>query len=82
MQTSCLPPPPSAVRTLKFGKLVGTDQFGNEYYENTKDYQHGQHRWCEYAGDKSFYQVDSSVVPPEWHLWLHHLSFFLFGRRG
>ena len=30
------------MRTLKFGKLVGTDQFGNEYYENTKDYQHGE----------------------------------------
>ena len=24
-------------RTLKFGKLVGTDSVGNKYYENTKD---------------------------------------------
>lgn len=62
------------MRTIKFGNLVGTDQFGNEYYENTKDYQHGQHRWCEYAGDRSFYQVEPTVVPPEWHLWLHQIT--------
>lgn len=62
------------MRTTKFGKLVGTDQFSNEYYENTKDYPAGQHRWVEYSGDKSFYQVDSSIVPPEWHLWLHHTT--------
>lgn len=25
----------------------------------------------EYSGEKSFYEVDSSSVPAEWHLWLH-----------
>jgi NADH:ubiquinone oxidoreductase subunit len=34
----------------------------------------GQHRWVEYAGDKSFYQVDASFVPPEWHGWLHSVT--------
>jgi len=105
------------MRTLKFGRLVGVDDFGNHYYENTKDYpagerrkgrgeafgaclkgvattplacplcgrrcvrcgphrvlmawRAGQHRWVEYAGEKSFYEVDASFVPPEWHGWLH-----------
>jgi hypothetical protein len=31
----------------------------------------GQHRWVEYAGDKTFYEVDASAVPAEWHGWLH-----------
>lgn len=59
------------MRTLKFGSLIGVDKYGNEYYENTIDYPHGQHRWVEYAGDKNFYQIDASNVPAEWHLWLH-----------
>jgi NADH ubiquinone oxidoreductase subunit NDUFA12 len=59
------------MRTIKFGNLVGTDIHGNKYYENSVDYPYGQHRWVEFAGDKSFYQVDPSWVPPEWHLWLH-----------
>jgi hypothetical protein len=25
----------------------------------------------EFAGDKSFYQVDPTWIPPEWHLWMH-----------
>ena len=28
-------------RTLKFGRLVGTDALGNKYYENKKDYPLG-----------------------------------------
>lgn len=28
-------------RTLKFGDLVGTDKYGNKYYENKKDYPFG-----------------------------------------
>lgn len=29
------------MRTLKFGRLVGTDVYGNQYFENTKDYPAG-----------------------------------------
>ncbi len=29
-------------RTLKFGSLVGTDRYGNKYFENTEDYHHGK----------------------------------------
>jgi hypothetical protein len=29
------------MRTIKFGQLVGVDSYGNQYFENTKDYPHG-----------------------------------------
>ena len=32
------------MRTLKFGKLVGTDQLGNRYYENTVEVRAGEAR--------------------------------------
>jgi len=62
------------MRTMKVGKLVGTDVFGNQYFENREEYANGQHRWVVYAGDKSFYEVDASYVAPEWHSWLHHVT--------
>jgi NADH dehydrogenase (ubiquinone) 1 alpha subcomplex subunit 12 len=61
-------------RTLKFGYLVGVDKYGNQYFENTKDYPHNQHRWVEYAGEKSFYEVDPSNIPAEWHGWVHGVT--------
>jgi NADH:ubiquinone oxidoreductase subunit len=45
------------------GNAVGTDKFGNRYYQ-TKD---GKRRWVIYAGT-----IEASRVPPDWHGWLHH----------
>lgn len=45
------------------GRPVGTDMFGNRYYQ-TKD---GKRRWVLYNGT-----VEASRVPPDWHGWLHH----------
>lgn len=53
---------------LKFGTIVGTDKFGNMYFEN-KDLPYGQHRWIEYADIHNF---DASQIPPEWHGWMTH----------
>ena len=65
------------MRTIKVGKLVGTDTQGNQYYENYKDYAAG-HRWVVYSGkeytSKSFYDFDPSSIPPEWHGWLHNTT--------
>ena len=47
------------------GQPVGTDGFGNRYYQ-TKD---GKHRWVLYNGT-----VEGSRVPAEWHLWMHHTT--------
>ena len=51
------------IYTLFTGKYVGSDQFGNKYYSNSKG-----KRWVIYK-DK----VESSRIPPEWHLWIHFL---------
>ena len=52
------------------GKLVGEDEFGNKYFENTS-YQSGRHRWVEYADLDNY---NASTVPSEWHGWLSHVD--------
>jgi NADH:ubiquinone oxidoreductase subunit len=51
------------LNTRLSGRLVGEDADGNRYYTDKA----GRRRWVIYAGE-----TDSSRVPPEWHLWLHH----------
>ena len=46
------------------GKLVGRDEFGNKYYSSSKN-----KRWVIYKD-----YVESSKIPPEWHLWIHSLT--------
>ena len=60
--------------TLVYGKHVGTDAFGNKYYRGKlKDGNHvgradKERRWVIYK-DKA----EASLVPPEWHGWLHYI---------
>src|SRR5262249_128543 len=49
--------------TWRFGSKVGEDAFGNVYYQ-TDD---GKRRWVVYRD-----QSEASLVPPEWHGWLHY----------
>jgi NADH:ubiquinone oxidoreductase subunit len=53
------------------GRLVGTDRFGNRYYESRKDYLgYGRkRRHVVFAG-----AMEPTSVPPEWHGWLHHTT--------
>ena len=51
------------LHTWMSGTSVGSDEFGNRYYQN-KD---GARRWVIYNGT-----VEASRVPPDWHGWLHH----------
>ncbi|KAK5669618.1 hypothetical protein BDV3_003714 [Batrachochytrium dendrobatidis] len=53
----------------KTGTLVGTDKFGNKYYENPEDMQ-GRNRWVFYKRP----DFDATQAPPEWHQWLHRIS--------
>ena len=50
------------------GEFVGEDQIGNRYYraDPRKGYKREQ-RWVLYKG-----APEASMVPPEWHGWLHH----------
>ena len=53
------------------GRLVGTDRFGNQYYESRADYRaYGRkRRTVVFTGT-----ADATKVPPEWHGWLHHTT--------
>ena len=47
--------------TIFFGKLVGSDELGNKYYES----RNGK-RWVIYANS-----IDASKIPVEWYSWMH-----------
>jgi NADH:ubiquinone oxidoreductase subunit len=57
--------------TLLTSKYIGSDLFGNKYYESKKrtDSFKKKARYVIYKG-----KVEPSKVPPMWHAWLHHLS--------
>jgi NADH:ubiquinone oxidoreductase subunit len=51
------------------GSQVGTDGFGNRYFESRdhKSYDGRRRRWVLYKG-----YADASKVPAEWFGWLHY----------
>ena len=49
------------LQTIFFGKLVGTDELGNKYYES----KNGK-RWIIYSDI-----TDASKIPVEWYSWIH-----------
>jgi NADH:ubiquinone oxidoreductase subunit len=56
------------VLTWRRGIAVGSDAFGNLYYRSAGVGQWGREsRWVIYAGED-----EASMVPAEWHGWLHH----------
>ncbi|XP_054743671.1 probable NADH dehydrogenase [ubiquinone] 1 alpha subcomplex subunit 12 [Anastrepha obliqua] len=55
---------------LKIGTLVGTDKYGNRYYENPY-YFYGRNRWVEYA-DHLNLEYDGSQIPADWYGWMHY----------
>ncbi|DAZ94054.1 TPA: hypothetical protein N0F65_010093 [Lagenidium giganteum] len=57
---------------VKFGKHVGTDEFGFKYYEDPTELW-GQQRWTEYKVD-TFDDFEGSMIPPQWHLWLQQIT--------
>jgi len=51
------------IYTKRHGHFVGEDLFGNSYYRSAD----GGRRWVIYKE-----VAEASLVPPEWHGWLHH----------
>ena len=51
------------IYTLIKGKYVGKDEFENKYYTSNDG-----KRWVIYKNI-----VESSKIPAEWHLWIHHM---------
>lgn len=55
---------------MKIGTLVGTDKYGNKYFENNY-YFYGRNRWVEYAPHVHM-DYDGSQIPAEWFGWMHY----------
>ena len=53
----------------KRGELVGTDEFGNRYYQSrdNSSYDGRKRRWVIYDG-----YAEASKVAPDWHGWLRY----------
>ena len=56
--------------TLFKGRRIGADATGNIYYEERRP-RPGRRtrRWVAYVG-----VVEATLVPPEWHAWLHYTT--------
>ncbi|KAI1341019.1 NADH:ubiquinone oxidoreductase 13.4kD subunit [Xylariaceae sp. FL0016] len=51
----------------KAGVLVGTDRFGNKYFENNEDLPL-RTRWVDYK----VHDYDASQIEPGWHAWMSY----------
>ena len=49
------------IKTILFGKFIGSDEYGNKYYESKRG-----KRWVIYASE-----IDASKIPVEWYSWIH-----------
>tara|TARA_Y200000002_G_C22527005_1_gene598112 strand:- start:476 stop:826 length:351 start_codon:yes stop_codon:yes gene_type:complete len=50
------------LKTLFFGKYVGSDDYGNRYYHSKKD-----ERWVIYNN-----KIEATKITSDWFLWMHH----------
>ena len=64
--------PGLVIQTLRHGVATGDDSFGNRYFEEKQVTRATgrKRRWVVYAGR----QREASLVPPEWHAWLHYTT--------
>ena len=49
------------LKTLIFGKYVGSDDYGNKYYKNKND-----ERWVIYSKN-----IEATKITSDWYLWIH-----------
>ena len=52
------------LKTIFLGRLVGTDDYGNKYYESKSG-----KRWVIYAET-----IEASKIPVEWYSWMHSIK--------
>ncbi|KAI6379754.1 hypothetical protein MCOR25_001885 [Pyricularia grisea] len=53
----------------KAGTLIGTDKFGNKYYENMEEELPLRTRWVDYKK----HDYDAAHIEPHWHAWLSYM---------
>jgi NADH:ubiquinone oxidoreductase subunit len=58
--------------TWRHGVEVGRDLGGNIYYRQSRPARSSarERRWVIYAGEP-----EASLIPPQWHAWLHHQQY-------
>jgi NADH:ubiquinone oxidoreductase subunit len=64
--------PGVVLHTMRHGGFIGKDGFGNRYYEELGITRPDgrRRRWVYYPlGGR-----EASLVPPEWHAWLHYVT--------
>ena len=55
------------IYTLIYGNFVDSDEFGNKYYSNLKDFSDLKaKRWVIFKEE-----IEATKIPPHWHAWLH-----------
>ncbi|KAB8078389.1 NADH ubiquinone oxidoreductase subunit NDUFA12-domain-containing protein [Aspergillus leporis] len=52
----------------KAGTLIGTDRYGNKFYENTEELPL-RTRWVDYKEQ----EYDPSQIEPGWHAWISYM---------
>lgn len=52
-------------------RLVGTDEFGNRYYEDFDHHNFNTRRWVE-PSDTGKWHMTGKKWGPAWHGWLHY----------
>ena len=50
-------------------RLVGTDEFGNRYYEDFTHTNKNTRRWVEYADYNKWFMTPKKIAPA-WHGWM------------
>ena len=59
--------------TDEVAPLVGTDEFGNRYYEDFTHKNKNQRRWVEFADTGKLFPTMTKTIAPGWHGWLHYM---------
>ncbi|GAB3457731.1 NADH:ubiquinone oxidoreductase subunit NDUFA12 [Insolitispirillum peregrinum] len=56
--------------TWRNGRQVGTDEYGNRYFEEKAPKAGARaRRWVLYKGS-----LEASKIPPAWHAWMHYTT--------
>jgi NADH:ubiquinone oxidoreductase subunit len=50
------------LKTLFFGKYMGSDEDGNKYYKSKQN-----ERWVIYSNN-----IEATKITSDWYLWMHH----------
>ena len=52
-------------------RQVGSDEFGNKYYEDFDHHNFNNRRWVEFS-DYGHWHITGKRIAPGWHGWLHY----------